>query len=108
MTDRELLKLALETLIAPQDAKYGRKFNDTVKTLKDALKPTDELHTCSYECDRPECVRAQRDELRDRVERLDGAAHWALEALIKADRISGYSNHKSQITALKMALGRQE
>ena len=23
-------------------------------------------HTCSYYCDRPECIRAQRDELRDR------------------------------------------
>lgn len=24
------------------------------------------IHTCSYYCTRPECVRAQRDELRDR------------------------------------------
>lgn len=31
---------------------------------------TDTLHTCSYECDRPECVRAQRDYLRDRLEAL--------------------------------------
>jgi hypothetical protein len=38
MTDRELLKLALETLIAPRDAKYGRKFNDTVAALKAALE----------------------------------------------------------------------
>lgn len=31
---------------------------------------TNTLHTCSYECDRPECVRAQRDYLRDRLEAL--------------------------------------
>lgn len=26
------------------------------------------IHTCSYSCERPECVRRQRDELRDRME----------------------------------------
>ena len=25
------------------------------------------LHSCSYHCDRPECIKAQRDELRDRL-----------------------------------------
>jgi hypothetical protein len=25
-------------------------------------------HTCSYYCERPECIRAQRDELRGRLE----------------------------------------
>jgi hypothetical protein len=25
-----------------------------------------DIHSCSYYCERPECVRAQRDELRDR------------------------------------------
>lgn len=24
-----------------------------------------DIHTCSYHCDRPECVKAQRDELRE-------------------------------------------
>ncbi len=28
---------------------------------------TDQLHSCSYYCDRPECIRQQRDELRARV-----------------------------------------
>lgn len=27
-----------------------------------------DAHTCSYYCERPECVRRQRDELRDRLE----------------------------------------
>ena len=26
------------------------------------------LHTCSYHCDRPECIRAQRDYLRDKMD----------------------------------------
>ena len=25
-------------------------------------------HTCSYYCERPDCIRAQRDELRERLE----------------------------------------
>jgi hypothetical protein len=28
---------------------------------------TDDIHSCSYYCDRPECIKAQRDELRDRI-----------------------------------------
>ena len=28
-------------------------------------------HTCSYHCDRPECIKAQRDEMRERLKRLD-------------------------------------
>lgn len=27
-----------------------------------------DVHTCSYYCERPECVRLQRAELRDRME----------------------------------------
>lgn len=29
---------------------------------------TTDVHTCSYYCERPECVRRQRDELRGRME----------------------------------------
>lgn len=32
-------------------------------------------HTCSYYCERPECIRAQRDELRDRKVDQGGCAH---------------------------------
>ena len=28
-------------------------------------------HSCSYYCDRPECIKAQRDEMRERLKRLD-------------------------------------
>ena len=29
------------------------------------------IHTCSYYCDRPECVLAQRDELRQKLEQAE-------------------------------------
>ncbi len=29
-----------------------------------------DIHSCSYYCDRPECIKQQRDELRERLERL--------------------------------------
>lgn len=34
--------------------------------------PIDE-HSCSYHCDRPECIKAQRDELRATLERVKAA-----------------------------------
>lgn len=32
------------------------------------------LHSCSYYCDRPACIKAQRDEMRDRLEGTEAAA----------------------------------
>jgi hypothetical protein len=29
------------------------------------------IHTCSYYCDRPECVLAQRDELRQKLKQAE-------------------------------------
>lgn len=26
-----------------------------------------EIHTCSYHCSRPECIKAQRDQMRDYI-----------------------------------------
>ena len=34
---------------------------------------TDTIHTCSYSCERPGCIRAQRDELVSRLEALTAA-----------------------------------
>ena len=31
--------------------------------------PPDGIHTCSYQCDQPECIRAQRDDLAAQAER---------------------------------------
>jgi hypothetical protein len=30
-----------------------------------------DIHSCGYYCDRPECIKAQRDELRDRLAQLE-------------------------------------
>ena len=37
-----------------------------------------DLHTCSYYCDRPECIKAQRDELRAKYTKLADAHALAL------------------------------
>jgi hypothetical protein len=29
-----------------------------------------DIHTCSYYCDRPRCIKAQRDELRDKFQAM--------------------------------------
>ena len=29
------------------------------------------MHTCSYYCERPDCIRAQRDELRQKLEQAE-------------------------------------
>ena len=31
-----------------------------------------EIHSCSYYCDRPECIKRQRDDLRDSLEQIEG------------------------------------
>ena len=30
---------------------------------------TEQIHSCSYFCDKPACIKAQRDELRDRLDK---------------------------------------
>lgn len=34
------------------------------------MNPTTD-HSCSYHCDRPECIKAQRDEMRERLKQID-------------------------------------
>ena len=34
----------------------------------------DDIHTCSYSCERPACIKAQRDELAARLEAQPAAA----------------------------------
>jgi hypothetical protein len=35
------------------------------------IQQSDEIHSCSYFCDRPECIKAQRDELRGMFEKAN-------------------------------------
>ena len=32
---------------------------------------TDDIHSCSHYCERPECIKRQRDELRGRLDRIE-------------------------------------
>ena len=51
----------------PADIRVGESISD-YKSRKDA----EHIHSCSYYCERPECIKAQRDELRDKLEALQG------------------------------------
>lgn len=42
-------------------------------------------HTCSYYCERPECIRAQRDELRNRLEKVDQGGAVSIPANCTSD-----------------------
>jgi hypothetical protein len=39
------------------------------------------IHSCSYYCDRPACIKAQRDELRDKLTEAVAERDALLEAL---------------------------
>jgi hypothetical protein len=58
----------------------------------------DNIHTCSYECERPACIKAQRDELAQRLFELVAEAVAAeREACAKVcDHIKNdiYNNHE--------------
>jgi hypothetical protein len=43
-----------------------------------------DIHSCSYYCDRPACIKAQRDDLRDRFQVMQAQA----EIDAKAQRIA--------------------
>lgn len=52
-----------------------------------------DIHTCSYYCTRPECVLAQRDELRDKNEWLrnrNAELHLELDRLKKEKQDEGW------------------
>jgi hypothetical protein len=45
-------------------------------------------HTCSYYCERLECIRAQRDELRQKLEQVIQAEREACAKLVEADGLA--------------------
>ena len=60
------------------------------------MSESTDMHSCSYYCDRPDCVRQQRDELRDRLEALAEQnaeierLRAGLLAVIAADQVYGH------------------
>ena len=72
--------------MTPTDAAIAQAFREWAKTsafhavvtgiehrARELDAKPEQVHTCSYYCDRPGCLKAQRDELRDRLEGLDAA-----------------------------------
>jgi hypothetical protein len=47
-----------------------------------------DIHSCSYYCDRPECIKAQRDELRDKLAQPEQTEVQRLIALVRAQQIT--------------------
>lgn len=82
-TDAAIAQAWAELFGSPGSDPLFDRFMRRAREL-DVAKP-EQVHTCSYECDRPACIKGQRDELRDRLEGLDTAKGGLTEAQ-KADR----------------------
>jgi hypothetical protein len=46
------------------------------------------MHTCSYFCERHECIKAQRDELRQKLKQAVAAEREACAKLVEADGLA--------------------
>lgn len=78
MADRLLLlpipKMSKNGRLVKQAAITLRKIADGAVVVHDGnSKSLDNIHTCSYYCNRIDCIRQQRDDLRDRLERTNRA-----------------------------------
>ena len=61
--DEKVQELLADVLTVGSAWSRGGKRIDPASVFKDH----GDIHSCSYHCDRPECIKAQRDELRDRL-----------------------------------------
>jgi hypothetical protein len=67
------------------------------------------IHTCSYYCDRPECIRAQRDELRQKFEQAEkrewvGLTDEEIESELTKEFGQWWSLHVSVCRAIEAKL----
>ena len=60
-----------------------------------------DIHTCSYYCDRPACIKAQRDGLRDRFQVMQAQAEIDAKAQRIAALQSGEPVNTKPIAAVK-------
>ena len=71
-----------------------------------------EVHSCSYYCDRPECIKAQRDELRDRLGSMTDREimQQALEALQSSvpPTYDGFLSHCKAMNHIRIRLAQPE
>ena len=58
-----------------------------------------DIHSCSYYCDRPECVKAQRDELRDKLAQPEQEpCQYAIDVGMPEHRCVGKCQYAAQRT----------
>ena len=57
-----------------------------------------DIHSCSLYCDRPECVKRQRDEMRDGIKRYEEMAAMATAEI--ADLTAELAEQRLQYVAL--------
>lgn len=56
-----------------QQRRAKQQQRDVITYPLSVLDEEGEIHSCSYHCERPECIRAQRDELVQRLVEDDQA-----------------------------------
>jgi len=63
------------------------------------------IHTCSYFCERHECIKAQRDELRQKLEQAEDAVAAEREACAKVCDDADKSTHPADLADAIRARG---
>jgi hypothetical protein len=58
-------------------------------------------HTCSYHCDRPECIKAQRDKLRQAIEKKREWVHLTDEEF---DQVLKEFSHDPRAMAIELEI----
>ena len=53
-----------------------------------AVLTDDTIHSCSYYCDRPECIKQQRDELREQLERVTAERDELRRRIMESDKMA--------------------
>jgi hypothetical protein len=67
-----------------------------------------DIHTCSYQCHRPECIKAQRDELRNRFTTLETENAQLRAELADCETENNYLRADLAETEAKLAAMREQ
>jgi hypothetical protein len=62
-----------------------------------------DIHSCSYYCDRPECIKTQRDELRDKLAQPKQEPDYAWQTVADYEKDVGFQVGEAFKMAWSMA-----
>jgi hypothetical protein len=62
-----------------------------------------DIHSCSFYCDRPTCIKAQRDQLRDDIEARKWEGLYADLLMQVGNKHPGETRHQTALRYLKAA-----